>query len=296
MSLTTDGQSFFDFAIGALPHWIRDDDVHLRAAAKTFEAVKTQADYWFSQTLITQANGPVSGLPDWLNQHARDRATNRQNGESDPALKERIRNIPDALTRASLLAAADAILAAESIAGAAGMVELPRDGAICGQVYAPMTGTGGTWSAGAGTSMIFTPTVPFAQPPYRDPTVIRRIQSFRLVTTGSADSHNNVNTAITGLSGNGAIITNASGVVGADGAVTWTVHKLDRLGNIRDGFGKAFSSHAGIGRYRVSATRPLIVLILPFGSTSSTEVSVREMLRQKKAAGFAVLVERRLTP
>ena len=299
MSLTSDGQQFLDFALGALPSWMRSDDVHLRGSAKVFESVKTQADYWFGQTLIGQADGPTTGLPDWLNQHARDRGTNRQNGESNAALRDRLRNVPDALTRFSILSAANAILAAESISGEAAMLELPRDAGAFGH-YVPATDTGGTWTAGTGTSMIFTPTVPFPFPPYRSPTVVRKIQSFTLHTAGSADSGNNGTFPITGLSGNGAIVTNASGVVGADAGVTWTVHKRDAEGNVRDGFRRAYFSNLKGGnstaRYRFTSKVPIIVIVLPYGSTSSTEVSVREMLRQKKAAGFRTVVERRLTP
>jgi hypothetical protein len=295
MALTTQEQELLDFALSALPRWVRSDDPHLRAAAKTFGLVRQQIDYWFQQTLITQADGPAAGLPDWLNQHARDRGTNRQAGESNAALRDRIRNVPDSLTRASLVAAANAILAAESISGTATMVELPREGAFTG-TYTSDAGGGGTWTAGSGTSMIFTPTVPFGSAPYHATTVVRRIQKFRLVTSGSADVANNGSRIITGLSGNGAIVTNAGGVVGADPGVSWQVQKLDHLGNVRDGHMRSHSSTAAHARYRSLSRRPVIIMILPYGSTPSTEVSVREMLRQKKAAGFLVIVERRLTP
>jgi hypothetical protein len=297
--LTPDEQSFLDFALSSLPRWMRDDDLHLVASAIVFGAVKIQTDYWYRQTLITQADGPVAGLPDWLNQHARDRGTNRQANESNAALRDRIRNVPDALTRASILSAADAILAAESIAGNAEMVELPRDGAVFGP-YVASSGVGGSWAHGTGTAMIFSPTVKFTLPPYRDPSLKRRISSFRLDISSSADVTNDGNRAITGLSDDGAIVANAAGVAGADPTVVWKVRKLDHLGNIRDGFAKAYFSNTKAGgstaRYRYVSRRPVIVIILPFGSTTSTESSVREMLRQKKAAGFATLVERRLTP
>ena len=291
MALTTDEQGFLDFALAALPSWMRADDEHLNGSAKQFGAVKAQIDYWFEQTLITHATGATATQPDWLAQHMRDRGTTRQPNEGDPAGRQRIRNVPDALTRDSLLAAANAILAAEGIAGSAAMVELPRDGAALG-VYSSDTGTGGTFSADTGTRMIFTPTDRFAAPPWRDPSVVRKIQAFNIVIAGAASGGNDGTFPTLGMSGNGVIIDNAAGVAGADAGATWTVQKLDRRGNVRDGFGRAYFGRG----YRLSGVRPCIVLMLPFGSTASTEASVREMLRQKKAGGFAYRVERRLIP
>lgn len=294
MALDSQEQELFDFAIAALPPWYTSDErqrEELAGFAKMFGSVRAVVTYWFAQTLIGGARGPESGLPDWLNQHAVDRGTRRQSSESDPALRSRLRNVPDALTRASLLAATNAILLAEGVGAPAAMVELPRDGAALGG-YVSDTGNGGTLTADSGTRVVFTPATPFARPPWRAPAVVRKIQTFDLVVAGAANAGNNGVFPVLGVSGDGAIIDNAGGVLGAEPGATWTVRKRDRRGNVRDGFSKAYASRG----YRVSALRPVLIIVLPFGASSSTEASVREMLRQKKAAGFLTLIERRTSP
>lgn len=293
MALTADEQAFLDFALAALPRWMNATDEFLLGCAKMFGGVKAMIDYWFGQTLIGQAVGPATGTPDWLNQHARDRDTSRQYTETDPALRDRLRNVPEALTRASLLAAVNAILTAESVAGTAAMLELPRDAGYCG-TFTSDSGTGGTFAAGASSPLFtFRPTVPFAMPPFRDPSVVRLVQGYEITIAGAAHGANNGTFPITALSNNAVVYSNVSGVAEADAGVTWTTKKLDRRGNVLEGHGKAHCTRG----FRTTAVRPnRIIIILPYGSTTGTEASVREMLAQKKAAGFAVTIERRLNP
>lgn len=290
MSLTDDEQSLYDFAEGSLPSWITHPDPLLTAAAKQIGAALAQARYLLAQALIGTAEGATSATPDWLNQHARDRNTSRQTSESDVALRERLRNIPDAVTRQAILDAADAILAAAGVSGEAALVELPRDAAWVGD-YTALTGTGGTFTQ-VGTDSRFTPTVLWATPPYRAPGVTPEL-SWTLTISGAASSGNNGTRAITALIDNAAVVTNASGVAGADATVSWTARRLDALGNGTD---FAARSYAGRG-FRASVGRPLkLIVILPYGTTAGTAASVLESIRQKKAAGFAVVVERRLNP
>jgi len=291
MALTLAEQELFDFGRGALPNWMRAHDEILTATAKMMGMARTQLDYLFGQALITTATGPTATTPDWLNQHARDRGTSRQAGESDVVLQQRLRVIPDALTRQSILDAANAILVAAGVVGVAAMLELPRDGAWIG-TYAAMTGTGGTF-AQTGTVSTFTPTaLPWPTPPFQDPAVIP-VRGHRLVIAGAANAGNNGTRTITSLAGNGAVVANAGGVAGADATVTWTVQRLDGLGNVTDGNARSY-----IGRgWRIASSRPLkIVVILPFGTDAGTQASIEEAIRTKKAAGFAVIVERRLVP
>lgn len=292
MSLNANEQEFLDFALAALPRWMREDDEFLRGSAKLFGAARVQTDYWFGQTLIKNATGAIGSEPDWLREHARGRGTDRQGSEADPALRNRIRNVPDALIRSAILDAANAILAASSIAGSCAMVELPRDSAITGQ-YSPDADLllGGTFTAGVGTNMIFTPAKPFAAIPYRAPSVPGFIRSY-FINIAATAAGNTGSFPITGIVGNGVQFVNAVGVPGVDANADWAVGRRDEDGNARSGFRKAFASHG----YRAGALRPMIVLILPFGSTASTETSIREMLRQKKAAGMGFRVERRLNP
>lgn len=303
MALTSDDMDYLNFALAALPRWVNPNDEFLAGAAKLFgSSVKVQIDYWFAQTLIGNATGPASGTPDWLNQHARDRGTQRQNGESDVALRARLRNVPDALTRKAILDATNAILAAQSISGTAAMVELPRDSAHCGTFVAD-TGTGGTFATfGASPGFEFLPTVPFAAPPFRDPSVVRLIQGFSITIAGAAHSANNGTFPVTVLDGNAAVFSNGSGVAGADAGATWTINKLDHRGNILSGHGKAHCSrgfrctHVGPDPITGDRLPPAFILMLPYGSTSGTTASVREMLRQKKAAGIQAVIETRLDP
>lgn len=291
MTLTPEAQELFDFAIGALPSWLRANDEVLTASASMMALARAQSAYLFGQALITTAEGATATTPDWLNQHARDRGTSRQAGETDPVLQQRLRVIPDALTRQAILDAANAILAAAGVVGSAAMLELPRDGAWIG-VYDAMAGVGGTFTQ-VGSVSKFTPdTLPWPTPPFRSPSVFPELIS-NLAISGAASAGNNGVRPTTGIDGNAAIVTNASGVAGVDATVDWKIHRADGLGNSTDGFARSF-----VGRgWRVAANRPLkLLVILPFGTSAGTQASVAESIRTKKAAGFRVIVEARQIP
>lgn len=292
MALTTEEQKFYDFAKAALPPWMPENDEFLLGCAKMFGSVKTLIDYLFGQALISTATGATATTPDWLNQHAVDRGTRRQLDESDEALRARLRSVPEALTRESLLEACNAILAANGLPETAAMVELPRDAAHAGTYVAfGDTSLGGTFAAGAGTTMVFTPVEAFARPPYRDASVVRRVQSF-VLNVDATDAGNDGSFPVSGISGNGAAFDNAAGVPGVDAGANWSVGKRDRRDNDLDGFSRAFASRG----FRARGSRPTIVIMLPHGTTAGIVASVREMLRQKKAAGIRAIVERRLNP
>lgn len=285
-------QALLDWLKSSIPRWLWMDDKAQEvwaATVKSLAVVQAQIEDWNRATFILTATDI------WLNQHAKDRGTLRQGSESDPALQNRIRSPQDALTRQSLIDAVNLILAGEGIAGTAYMVELPRDSASCG-TYISDTGTGGTFTLvdGPSNTWSFTPTVPFAMPPFVDPTLTRQIAGYKLVISGAANVGNNGTFAVTKLVGAGAAYVNATAVAGFDGTLTWATQKLDRQGNVMDGHGKAFCSRG----FRASkAGRPQsIVIILPYGSTASTVSSVAAMLRLKKAAGFNTIVEQRLSP
>lgn len=289
MALTAEEQRFYDFAKAALPAWIPDGDEFLMGAAKMFGSVKALIDYLFENALIGDAVGATATTPDWLNQHAADRGTRRVLDEDDPTLRERLRNIPDALTRVTLISAIDAILAAAGIVGTCAMVELPYHGAHSG-TYDADQGSGGTFAVN-GTTVSFTPdTLPWARPPYWDPSLVP-VRSTQLLIAFATNAVNDGTHDITGLDENGAVYTDATAVAGHDGAAGWGVITMDVDGNIRDSFARAYSQRG----YRSARLLPMrIVVILPFGSTDAVEASVREALRQKKAAGIAVTIERRL--
>lgn len=221
--------------------------------------------------------------PDWLALHAADRNTFRQDSEEDPALRLRLRNVPDAVNRVSLLSAAQELVDDAGISGTVGMVELKRDGAFFGTSQSD-TGTGGLFTKISASNVTFQPATQFAGPPFRS---IEPTRKHRLVLSGAATAANNGSFIITGLSGNAAIYANASGVTEDDAVVTWTVEKLDRDDNLLDGFPHAFLDRG----FRLGELHPVIIMILPEGCPTGLVNSVREMLRQKKGGGVLAFVE-----
>lgn len=290
MALTIDEQRYYDFAKAALPPWVPDPDEFLMGAAKMFGGVHAMITYLFGNALIGTAVGATASTPDWLNQHAADRGTRRILTEDDPTLRKRLRTFPDALTRAALLSVADAQLVAAGVSGTSAMVELPRDCAHSG-TYLSDTGTGGTFTK-VGSVVTFTPDTPWAAPPFRDASIVP-VRSHKLTIAGAASAGNDGTRTITALDDDGAVCTNAGGVAEADPTVTWTVEHYDPEGNLRDGFTRSYSQRG----YRSSRLLPhTIVIILPFGTSAVVAASVAEAVRQRKAAGIVVKIERRQSP
>lgn len=299
MSLTTEEQELFDLARSCLPAWYADDqraNEYLGALAKMFGSVRAITQHWLKTVVyITLASVDLSGNPDWLDQHARDRGTSRQNGESDDALISRLRNVDDLVTRPALLTAVQAMMTAAGVAGAPSMVEFPRDKAYLGKSLS-FGGAGGYTLTKSGTTMRMTPAAlpaaQFARPPFWR--VPRRDSGYRLTLAGNTSGANDGAFLITGLHGAAAEFTNASGVAEtAPGGASWLVNHLDPEGHVRDGFDRAYASRG----YRASHNPPSgFVVMLPYPTDAAFAASVLEMLRQKAAAGFRIAVERRLTP
>lgn len=297
MALTAEEQRILDFATAAMPAWFTSDgrvQEFMGEAAKVMGSAKAQAVHWNGQTLILSAVGPVGDEPDWLEQHAQDRGTSRQDGETDAALRARLRAVPDALTRPTILAAAQAILDAEGIPSPlVAMVELPLDKGFFRDSTAD-TGTGGEFF-GSPPAMEFAPTVKFKVGGGGGGGSILRpvIVGGDITFAGSLSAGNDGAFAVSGLNGARVQFSNASGVVEVDGVTGWTQTKKDTSGNILDGFKDSYFSR---GR-RMSREPPVkIILIIPFGSTTGTEAAVLEALRQKKGAGILGIVERRTSP
>jgi len=295
MALTVTEQKLLDFAKGSLPSWFSDSEREmefLAAAAKIMGQAHAQIADWYGNTLIGTAVGPVSLDPDWLNQHAIDRGTARQDGETDVALRQRLRSVEDALTRPTILAATQAIVDAEGILGTVAMVELRIDQGYFG-IYSSDTGTGGEFTDQGAGVFKFTPTVPFENPLFRAP--LDNVWGMpQLVISGAASAGNDGTFPITATDGDGVLFANGAGVAQVDATATWEVEKRDGLGNvIPNGSGKAFLSRG----YRLHGDpRSKLILILPFGCTAGTAASVAEMLRQKAGAGVVKVTECRLNP
>lgn len=301
MALSADEQKLLDFALGALPPWFGDTETRDLAVeggmAKMMGAAKAQITYWFDRTLITGADGPAAGLPDWLQQHAIDRDTRRANGEGDPELQSRLRTFPDALTRATLLSVTDAILDAAGIVAAPFMLELRRDrGYLVTNQPQIDASAGGEFINHGGNVWGFLPTDGWRDnaPPFRGAGIEPPI-AYAITFSGAAAAGNDGSFAIIGLDEDEALYVNATGVAGVDAGVAFRVDRYDRNGNcLTAGTGKV-DAYCDRG-HRCGATWPSIVIILPFGTTEAVALSVAEAVRQRKAAGVRVIVERRLIP
>lgn len=296
MALTSTEQDLLDFALSGLPAWFQHEEREMEflgGCAKLFGAVNEQVGYWLvNQALIGSAEGATSSTPDWLGQHAADRDTRRQGSEDDPTLRQRLKNVPDALHRQSILDAAQAIVDASGVVGDVAILEPLRWWRGFFQKNSPDTGTGGTFIAQAGNLHSFEPTVPFARPPLRtfDPVI-----TYKLVISGAASAGNDGTFTIEDLDEDAAVYTNAGGVAEADPTVTWRVDRYDEDDNLLTGGTGRWIAYFDRG-FRMAPDRSAIVLILPYGTTEGTRLSVLEMLRTKKAAGIMAIVERRLNP
>jgi hypothetical protein len=126
---TTRYENILAGGANAVPAYFRStererEDLHAIAAEMTF--IDAAMSSWHRMTFIETAEGV------WLDQHGRDRGVSRQAGESDVSYRTRLRTIDDAVTPASILAIANAVLAANGAAGSARLLELPRDALYLG--------------------------------------------------------------------------------------------------------------------------------------------------------------------
>lgn len=300
MSLTPDEQELFDLARKTLPAWYADDaraNEYLSAIAKMFGSARAISEHWLKTVVyITLATVDLTSNPDWLDQHARDRGTSRQAGESDDALIARLRNIEDLVTRPALLAAVQSMMVDAGFSGTPHMVEFPRDKAHFGGPYLSFGGAGGFTLVKVGSVVTFTPAAlpaaQFERPPFWR--VPRREPTYKLTLAGCTHGGNDGTFTVTGLVNGGAQFTNAGGASEtAPGGASWLVKHFDPEGNLRDGFARAYFGRG----YRMSHTPPSgIVIMLPYGTTAGFQASVLEMLRQKAAGGIRIAVERRLNP
>jgi len=284
----------YAWAANALPDWYADDDranEYLHACSRLFAQYKDLGTDWLArQTMILLADGPTPTSPDFLDAHARERGTFRQAGESDDVLRARLHAWPDpGVTRPGLIDAITALLTAAGASTSFAMDELPRDGAYTGS-HPTDTGTGGVFAVVAGGNMTFTPLhLPWPSTPY---TPIYAAPARALETTGAADPANDVAAApVIGVIGDGVEYAGA-GTAGGDGGVTWKLHRLDSMGNVLDGVPRSYASRG----YRCNSTLPLIIVMLPYGTSDIVYDQVVELVRRRKAGGIRYVVERREVP
>lgn len=288
-------QDYIDHVLNALPKWFSNRDrsyENIRAFAEIFQDAQDQNDSWRTQANILTAVGAAPGEPDWLSQHAVDRDTRRQESESDPALRDRLRTFPDALNLTTLQATVQSIVDAEGINGTSELYELRPNRAFFTTLTAP-TGVGGTFT-GTPPNMFFEPDAGLAKiNPKYDSTV-----SHRLNISGATSAGNDGTPALDGIVGDTVAHQNAGGVVEVDPGVSWSIERLDASGNVLDGRQQAYLSRG----YRLGSGVASLLVILPYGDiagphcTEATRLSVIEALRQKKGAGVKVIVECRENP
>lgn len=302
MALTTEEQELLDWAMEAMPPWFRGDrDLAVEAGiAKMMGAARAQVDYWAGQTLIASAAGATSTTPDWLQQHAIDRGTRRQYGESDAELRARLRFYPDAITPAALLGVAQGIVDAAGVAtDAVAMVELRADKAFLVR-NVPQDDVGGTFDVPSVGVVSFAPVAAWSgnRPPWISRNGVAFAQTAVLTITGAADSENDGAHNVTGMSGDALLYAPGidGAISGSDGLVGWRVDRYAVIdgAHLTAGSGK-MDAYASRG-FRVGGQRPVIVLILPYGTTAATSAAVEEAIRQRKAAGVIVLIETRESP
>lgn len=122
--LSADEQELFNVAKSTLPRWFFQDgdpEETIAALAKIMQLGRAQVQTWLDATYILQATGF------WLDQHARDRALARQNGESDANLRTRIRSYADAVTTPAIKAAVNNLLTQAGVADPCAVYESRRD-------------------------------------------------------------------------------------------------------------------------------------------------------------------------
>ena len=288
----------------AIPRVFRDsarmqEDLHM--LARQFGAVRAVGVNMLARAWVGTASVDASG-PDWLDFLANDYGTSRASGETDSALRIRMRTVPRGVVRSELLELAQDIVDAAGVVGTVAMVEMPRDAAYFGS-WTPDTGTGGTFLAESG-GIRFTPTTGFAvgHPPYWGGESSRVAKSF-VTFAGSAESTNDGTFEILGLKDDGVLFANGSEVDDNDATVTWTIDRRTAKNASMTG-GKAFFSRG----HRMWRGKPIgstethgkgiggIIMILPYGCTASTRLSVLETLRQRASAGVIKRVEYRQIP
>jgi hypothetical protein len=108
MTLSTEAQALFDHARNSIPRWVTTGKTAalewLYGFGEIFEAIHDLATEYLEGIFLSTAAGR------WLDQHARDRDTTRRDGESDDVLRERLRQVEDAITDPALQAGINAIL------------------------------------------------------------------------------------------------------------------------------------------------------------------------------------------
>ncbi len=291
-ALTALEQALFNIAKGSLPSYLFQEDASaqevLAAFAKQFAVLSADLSLLEQDTFITVARTEA------LSQHAKDRGTRRQEGESNEALSLRLRFLrDDTLTVAAIVARVLAILESDGVtipAGYPGLIELRRDRLFWSR------GDGVQITAVAAASIIDGETF----------TIDGRVFEFNKV--GSVTS-GNVEVDITAATTDDEVA--AAIELALEGEYPGLAFSVNEFAAVRRAPGAISETVANGGfairrvnsywsrGYRFTDTgrrATVVVIMLPFGTTAATQQSVAEAVRQIKAGGVKVIVERRLSP
>jgi len=295
-ALSADEQAMIDHSRNSLPRWLTSGVSStlewLHQYKTIFDTTLQQAKGWIYSTYLSYASGAA------LNQHAIDRGTTRQNAESDSALRERLRNISDALTEPALLFGVDSILDSTGILAQFRVQQYVTTG--WNTVFqAKHTSSNGGFQTKLTLSLVSDGTNP--------PTLVENsitgstIIHFSAGVTTRVAVENLVNSSSSFF----IVETNSSSpstVLTSSNAFTAHNFYLSRIVGLRRDRGHMHSNthcHAFASRgYRMTGlARPSsYIFILPFGTTAATGSSVGEYLRKNGPGGYNYMIERRLNP
>jgi hypothetical protein len=300
MSISSEAQALFDHARQSLPRWLTGATNSARewlyGFTAVFDEIRVQGQDWIDITYLENAVGPE------LDQHARDRGTTRRAGESDGTLRERLRQISDAVTEPALLSGVDAIL----------------DGAGHLAIFETSTWVTTGWqsiyrvydtiaSGGYQTSVKFS-TISDATHP---PTLVETINPDTNIVTMTIHYSAGVTTR---LDIDQLIVNNSSlaycvqldpsgaTTLSAGDAITEKNFYLSSIVSLRRDRGHCHangSCRAFMNRgYRMTnVARPMsYIVILPYPTNQATANAIAEYLRQYGPGGYQYYVERRLNP
>jgi hypothetical protein len=285
MAYTAEQQEIYDWIRGSLPKWFTNTartEEDLGALVVLYGLVREQVAYWRSQAAILTAVGATGSEPDWLAQHAKDRGSSRASGETDAALRERLRSFEDTLTRGALLALMGRMMTAASLDGdRAFLVELRRDRAFfltCQQI----SGTGSSLAVSGSTVTLTTAASSLPGGMMR---WMRGGTPPAVTIAGATTPANNGTFLVTGFVGaSGIQYVNASAVAEAFPG-TWALNAARH--NRKDAYLSRGYRMTGLG-----GSPGIIGIIGDNASTEAIRLAVLEALRQRKAAGIAVSAER----
>lgn len=299
--LTPQELVLFNIAKKSLPRILFSDPTDQQevfaAYAKELSASQTQVKFWRNMAFILLATDI------WLDQHAKDRGTSRQAGETDEALRARIRDFLQTVTLTELREAITNILEAYGVtipAGYPGLVELRGSRAYFN--FLP-----GYVQCSAGIDIVDGETVTIFDG------ITTKVFEFNkaggvtgldiAVAVSDNDTKTQVSTALqaaiagAGLNVNTSFSANAVGRILIYNTVSGNhVSVSDAVAN--SNFSTQSTGNAAFFSrgYRMGDERNEIIIILPYGTPAAVTAIVLETLRQKKAAGVGVLVEIRGVP